>query len=188
MAGGTEGCNYLQSSFELARRACHHFTYSRPSALARPVLSLLDCRSCSQLLPHNWRPRNQIDCSRRRPDPLHGNPRAMRLRQPSLERGAHTLSSVVASQIATHARYGGVVPELASRAASSRYCSCRPCRPGTGQHHSRRPRRHRRNERSGACWALAGGYYLRQSAGFSRVACRLSPLTTLEGHIHAVSV
>src|SRR5712672_35241 len=30
-------------------------------------------------------------------------------------RGARTLSSVVASQIATHARYGGVVPELASR-------------------------------------------------------------------------
>jgi N6-L-threonylcarbamoyladenine synthase len=32
-----------------------------------------------------------------------------------VERGAHTLSSVVASQIATHAKYGGVVPELASR-------------------------------------------------------------------------
>jgi len=32
-----------------------------------------------------------------------------------VERGAHALSSVVASQIATHARYGGVVPELASR-------------------------------------------------------------------------
>ncbi|HWA94815.1 MAG TPA: tRNA (adenosine(37)-N6)-threonylcarbamoyltransferase complex transferase subunit TsaD [Terracidiphilus sp.] len=32
-----------------------------------------------------------------------------------IERGAHTRSSVVASQIATHARYGGVVPELASR-------------------------------------------------------------------------
>lgn len=32
-----------------------------------------------------------------------------------IERGARTLSSVVASQIATHARYGGVVPELASR-------------------------------------------------------------------------
>src|ERR1039457_1713811 len=31
-----------------------------------------------------------------------------------VERGARTLSSVVASQIATHARYGGVVPELAS--------------------------------------------------------------------------
>ena len=30
-------------------------------------------------------------------------------------RGARTLSSVVASQIKTHARYGGVVPELASR-------------------------------------------------------------------------
>jgi len=30
-------------------------------------------------------------------------------------RGARTVSSVVASQIATHARYGGVVPELASR-------------------------------------------------------------------------
>jgi len=30
-------------------------------------------------------------------------------------RGGHTLSSVVASQIPTHARYGGVVPELASR-------------------------------------------------------------------------
>ncbi len=29
--------------------------------------------------------------------------------------GARTISSVVASQIATHARYGGVVPELASR-------------------------------------------------------------------------
>jgi N6-L-threonylcarbamoyladenine synthase len=32
-----------------------------------------------------------------------------------VERGSCTLSSVVASQIATHARYGGVVPELASR-------------------------------------------------------------------------
>ena len=32
-----------------------------------------------------------------------------------VQHGAHTLSSVVASQIATHARYGGVVPELASR-------------------------------------------------------------------------
>ena len=28
-----------------------------------------------------------------------------------VERGARTLSSVVASQIATHARYGGVVTE-----------------------------------------------------------------------------
>jgi N6-L-threonylcarbamoyladenine synthase len=32
-----------------------------------------------------------------------------------VERGARTLSSLVSSQIATHARYGGVVPELASR-------------------------------------------------------------------------
>jgi N6-L-threonylcarbamoyladenine synthase len=32
-----------------------------------------------------------------------------------VERGERTLSSVVASQITTHARYGGVVPELASR-------------------------------------------------------------------------
>ena len=32
-----------------------------------------------------------------------------------VQRGAHTLSSVVASQIDLHARYGGVVPELASR-------------------------------------------------------------------------
>jgi len=32
-----------------------------------------------------------------------------------VERGSRTLSSVVASQIALHARYGGVVPELASR-------------------------------------------------------------------------
>jgi N6-L-threonylcarbamoyladenine synthase len=32
-----------------------------------------------------------------------------------VEHGAHTLSSVVASQITTHAPYGGVVPELASR-------------------------------------------------------------------------
>ena len=32
-----------------------------------------------------------------------------------VERGSRTLSSVVASQIATHAAYGGVVPELASR-------------------------------------------------------------------------
>jgi len=32
-----------------------------------------------------------------------------------VERGARTISTVVASQIATHARYGGVVPELASR-------------------------------------------------------------------------
>jgi N6-L-threonylcarbamoyladenine synthase len=32
-----------------------------------------------------------------------------------VERGSRTLSSVVASQIKTHARYGGVVPELASR-------------------------------------------------------------------------
>ncbi len=32
-----------------------------------------------------------------------------------VERGRHTLSNIVASQIATHAPYGGVVPELASR-------------------------------------------------------------------------
>jgi len=32
-----------------------------------------------------------------------------------VERGSRTLSSVVASQISTHARFGGVVPELASR-------------------------------------------------------------------------
>jgi N6-L-threonylcarbamoyladenine synthase len=32
-----------------------------------------------------------------------------------VEQGSRTLSSVVASQIATHLRYGGVVPELASR-------------------------------------------------------------------------
>ena len=32
-----------------------------------------------------------------------------------VERGARTLSSVVASQIPTHAPYGGIVPELASR-------------------------------------------------------------------------
>ena len=32
-----------------------------------------------------------------------------------VERGRHTLSSIVASQIAIHAPYGGVVPELASR-------------------------------------------------------------------------
>jgi N6-L-threonylcarbamoyladenine synthase len=32
-----------------------------------------------------------------------------------VQHGQHTLSNVVASQIATHARYGGVVPELASR-------------------------------------------------------------------------
>lgn len=32
-----------------------------------------------------------------------------------VERGARALASVVASQISTHARYGGVVPELASR-------------------------------------------------------------------------
>src|SRR5580658_10787088 len=32
-----------------------------------------------------------------------------------VERGARTLSSVVASQIATHQPYGGVVPALASR-------------------------------------------------------------------------
>ena len=32
-----------------------------------------------------------------------------------VERGSRILSSVVASQIATHSRYGGVVPELASR-------------------------------------------------------------------------
>ena len=32
-----------------------------------------------------------------------------------VERGSRVLSSVVASQFATHAPYGGVVPELASR-------------------------------------------------------------------------
>src|SRR6202789_3685229 len=32
-----------------------------------------------------------------------------------VQRGARTLSSVVASQISTHARHGGVVPQLASR-------------------------------------------------------------------------
>ncbi len=36
-----------------------------------------------------------------------------------VQRGSRTLSSVVASQIATHARYGGVVPELAAGSISA---------------------------------------------------------------------
>ena len=32
-----------------------------------------------------------------------------------VEDGARVLSSIVASQLDTHAKYGGVVPELASR-------------------------------------------------------------------------
>ena len=43
------------------------------------------------------------------------NPLATRPPRPSSSAAPTSLSSVVASQIATHARYGGVVPELASR-------------------------------------------------------------------------
>ena len=37
--------------------------------------------------------------------------------------GRHVLSNVVASQIEVHALYGGVVPEIASRAHTEAICS-----------------------------------------------------------------
>ncbi len=47
-----------------------------------------------------------------------------------VEDGSRILSSVVSSQIATHARYGGVVPELASREHLRAIVPVVPTRPG----------------------------------------------------------
>ena len=46
-----------------------------------------------------------------------------------VEDGTSILSSVVASQLATHGKYGGVVPELASREPLCRWCGRRSSAP-----------------------------------------------------------
>ena len=48
-------------------------------------------------------------------DPLPWNPPATRLPSPSCEDGRTVLTDCIASQVALHRLYGGVVPELASR-------------------------------------------------------------------------
>ena len=102
-----------------------------------------------------------------------------------VERGERTLSSAVASQITTHARYGGVVPELASR------------------EHLRAivPTVREALARAGACFSdldaiavtsgpgLAGallvGISYAKALAFAR-GLPLIPVNHLEGHIHAV--
>ena len=91
-----------------------------------------------------------------------------------VERGARTLSSVVASQIATHARYGGVVPELASRehlraiVPSSAQPSPRPASPSPILTPSPSPPARASPE---PCWSASPTP--RRSP--SRRACRSSP-------------
>ena len=81
-----------------------------------------------------------------------------------VERGARTVSSVVASQIATHARYGGVVPELGQPRASPRHCSRGSRRAGRGAPYARRSRCHRCDLRPRPCRSASGGHHLRQGS------------------------
>src|SRR5208337_150888 len=93
---GAQGFEDAQGGFELARKLRHSF-YCRALPAPRRKTS-----------PIHWRvmPRGLI---------LGIESSCDETAAALVERGERTLASVVASQIATHARYGGVVPELASR-------------------------------------------------------------------------
>src|SRR3569832_59921 len=102
-----------------------------------------------------------------------------------VERGARTLSSVVASQIATHLRYGGVVPELASREhlraiVPAVRAALAEAGVGPGDLEAIAVT-------SGPGWAgalLVGITYAKALAGAQGLP--LSAVNHLEGHIHAV--
>ena len=103
-----------------------------------------------------------------------------------VKRGAKTLSSVVASQIATHLRYGGVVPELASRehlagdCAGGSRCACR------GSRHARRSGCDCGDFGAGTCaGALLVGITYAKALAFAQ-GLPLIAVNHLEGHIHAV--
>ncbi len=82
-----------------------------------------------------------------------------------VERGERTLASVVASQIATHARYGGVVPELASREHLRAIVPVVRAAMAEAGINFRGSRRHRRHARPRIGGRTAGGHYLCQGAG-----------------------
>jgi N6-L-threonylcarbamoyladenine synthase len=102
-----------------------------------------------------------------------------------VERGARTLSSAVASQIATHARYGGVVPELASREHLRAIVPV--VRAALAQAHITLADLDAVAVTSGPGLAgalLVGITYAKALAFASKLP--LIPVNHLEGHIHAV--
>ena len=81
-----------------------------------------------------------------------------------VEDGEAVLSSVVASQMDTHGKYGGVVPELASREHLRAIVPVvREALERSGTR-LRRPGRHRRHRGAGPGGIAAGGPHLRQIA------------------------
>ena len=82
-----------------------------------------------------------------------------------VEDGSRILSSVVASQISTHARYGGVVPELASREHLARHRAGGAPGARTVRDPARRSRSHCRHAGSRTGRIAAGRDHLRQGAG-----------------------
>ena len=99
--------------------------------------------------------------------------------------GREILSSVVASQIDIHRKYGGVVPELASREHLRSIVpvvreALERAGHGAGGH-----RRHRRDLRARPGRLAAGRRDLRQGAGAS-LGKPLIAVNHLEGHVRAV--
>ena len=95
------------------------------------------------------------------------------------------LSSVVASQTDLHARFGGVVPEIASRAHLRNLLPVIDEALTAGRHHARRTsaasRSTTRRDSSGRCWSASRR---RRCSRWGSV-CRSSRSTTSQSHIFA---
>ena len=89
-----------------------------------------------------------------------------------VEDGEAVLSSVVASQMSTHGKYGGVVPELASREHLRAIVPVVREALERVRHRAGRPGRHRRHRRARPGGLAAGGPDLRQIAELRHAACR----------------
>ena len=92
-------------------------------------------------------------------------------------------SSVVASQADLHARYGGVVPEVASRRHLELVSPGRPRGARRRRRHARRRRARRRHAgaRASSARCSSGSRPRRRSPG--RAACRWCPVDHLRAHV-----
>lgn len=103
----------------------------------------------------------------------------------SVLRGAREVVSMsVYTQIPLHRRFGGVVPELASRSHVEKVGSVVGRRAGKGRRHAGRYLRHSRHLRPGPCGRAAGGRKLRERLAFAK-GLPLIGVNHLGGHIAA---
>ena len=119
--------------------------------------------------------------------------RATRRPRPSSRRGTSVLSSVVSSQVDLHARYGGVVPEIASRAhvdlhraGGRRRRSSRPgCRTDRSTARAARSTPSPPPTARASSGALLVGVSRGQGARARRGTCPFVAVNHLEAHLYA---